>query len=96
MINLNIIHITRLRIPALAITATVVLSGCQNFNYKEMAYSALRHNDCQRNEVEVFCTRYYRQEYFEYERTRDELLKKNKETTGNASWTVSKDESVVL
>lgn len=98
MIDLKIIHIDLplLKKLPLAVAAITVLTGCQSLNFKEMAYSALRHNDCQRNEIEVFCTRSYQREYYEYERTRDELLQKRKETTGTSSWTVSKNDSIVL
>jgi len=80
----------------LVIVASVLLSGCNTINYKKAAYSALRHNDCQRNEIEVFCTRSYHREYYEYERTLNELLKEDENVTGTSQWSISKNNSITL
>jgi len=98
MIKLKIIHIilSYSKIALLAFTASVMLSGCNTIDYKKAAYSALRHNDCQRNEIEVFCTRSYHREYHEYERTRDELLKESQTSTGSSQWSISKNDSITL
>lgn len=96
MIQASIINITQLKLKAslLTVAATAVLSGCHTINFKEAAYTALRQNDCQRNEIEVFCTRAYHGEFQEYERTRDELLRKTSdEEEIKSSWSILKNDS---
>lgn len=57
------------------LVACALSTSCQSFNIKQAAYSALRTEDCQRNEVNVFCSRAsFHHEYDEYERVRNEYL----------------------
>lgn len=58
----------------------VLSTGCQSLDYRQMAYSALRLEDCQRNEVTIYCSHSdFNHEYSEYERLRTEFLKGSNE-----------------
>jgi len=61
---------------SLSVVFTCLLSiGCQSLDYRQMAYSALRHDDCLRNEVTIYCSRSdFQHEYNQYERLRKEFL----------------------
>ena len=76
---------TKMTLPKFAVRfgvvlASVLATGCQSLDYRQIAYGTLRHEDCRRNEVNVYCSRsYFHQEYNEYERLRREFLGRSKE-----------------
>lgn len=78
-------------IAAFGVVMTSVISpGCQSLDLRQIAYSALRQEDCHRNEVNVFCSRsHFHQEYNEYERVRNEFLH-------SANQTDAADEQLVI
>ena len=70
------------------------VTGCQAFDYKQAAYSALRHDDCLRNEVNTYCSRaHFQNEYNEYERLRNEFLEVPNPVADEAARTAISDPS---
>ncbi len=69
---------------------TVVSTGCQSFDLRQLAYSALRHEDCRRNNIDSFCRRSYLVEYQEYERVRSEFLTDSSEDEQSATFEIKK------
>lgn len=69
-------NITALNASKVAVVSLVVCvsTGCQSINFKKVAYNALRHEDCLRNEHDDFCTRGYLEDFQEYDRLRTEYL----------------------
>jgi len=87
-----------MRMPALssiAITAVlssaVLTSACSHINVNQMAYEALRKEDCRINALDDFCTRNFAREYHEYERIRRDYLRSQTQT----AWRVSEDETIL-
>ncbi len=60
--------------------ALPMLCGCSSFDLKRFTYETLRQEDCRRNDLEVFCSRGFANEYHDYERTRREFMRKEAET----------------
>lgn len=59
--------------------ALPMLCGCSPFDVKRFTYETLRQEDCRRNDLEVFCSRGFANEYHEYERTRREFMRREAE-----------------
>lgn len=77
--------------------ASVASTGCYSIDYREVAYSVLRHEDCRRNEIDTFCTRSYATDYQEYERIRSEFLKDSKVSSETENpWVDSSENSTTL
>lgn len=75
----------------LLLCAGQVLSSCASVNVRQIAYETLRQEDCHRNELEVFCTRTFASEYWEYERMRQDFLRSQSQPV----WRVARDETTL-
>ena len=60
-------------LPFLAVTLFV--GGCQHIDVAQMAYGALRAEDCRRNQLDNFCSRTYAVDYREYVQLRNNFLR---------------------
>ena len=80
-------EVSRLMKTAIAVVALTLGTGCSHINVNQIAYEALRQEDCRINQLDDFCTRNFAKEYHEYERLRRDFIRSQKQT----SWRVSRD-----
>jgi len=71
------------------LSSTILTSACSHINVNQMAYEALRKEDCRINALDDFCNRNFALEYHEYELIRRDYLRSQTQT----AWRVGQDET---
>lgn len=67
----------------------VAVSGCSHINVNQIAYEALRQEDCRINQLDDFCSRNFAHEYREYELMRRDFIRSQQQDV----WRMSQDET---
>lgn len=67
-------------------------AGCSHINVNQIAYEALRQEDCRINQLEDFCSRNFAHEFREYELMRRDFMRSQQQEV----WRVSQDESRII
>lgn len=76
-----------------AMLSLVAMSaGCSHINVNQIAYEALRQEDCRINQLEDFCSRNFAHEFREYELMRRDFMRSQQQEV----WRVSQDESRII
>lgn len=73
-----------------AMLSLVAMSaGCSHINVNQIAYEALRQEDCRINQLDDFCSRNFAHEFREYELMRRDFMRSQQQEV----WRVSHDET---
>ena len=76
-----------------AMLSLVAMSaGCSHINVNQIAYEALRQEDCRINQLDDFCSRNFAHEFREYELMRRDFMRSQQQEV----WRASQDESRIV
>ncbi len=67
-------------------------AGCSHINVNQIAYEALRQEDCRINQLDDFCSRNFAHEFREYELMRRDFMRSQQQEV----WRASQDESRIV